>query len=682
MTNTEKAPYDWSCDQVAKYREVQSLYQQYARTLNQILEQAARRLAPFAIVQTRAKAIASFAEKIQRKWPKYDNPVHQLTDLCGGRVITFTQPEVKAICDFLEQHFEIDWENSVDVSQRLKPTEFGYRSVHYIVQFKPGVFPTRDMEVPVPEEVLGLKAEVQVRTLLEHAWAGFGHDRVYKGAFVVPKKWQRELASVAAMLEQAGEAFTRIEEGLQAYAASYGAYMTEEEMRAEGELLESVQAYDPDNLKLAERIGKLAMSLGDWAKAVEVLGQHEGRAHAPILRDLGVSLCKLHKGNPRGDEYGRGQQLLEKACQPPNRDPDALGSLAGTWKELDPEKARDYYRQAYELESTYPYTVGNYLVAEIVHRRDLSAVSPMTPAIRSAMQRCRDQVEVGMNLPWAYYDLGTFHLVLDQSYDSLSAYAKAIQLSPAGWFLSTSLRTLAQLEVARDKPRGYGWATQLLLISLAGKYRLEEHMPAVQEAASPGAEALEGPVAILAGSCDASVEEQMRAYRPLLLEAFRDFEGTVISGGTAAGIAGLVGDVQEAYPTAIHAIGYTPELIPTHTRIDDRYRELRQTHGHDFDALGPLQYWTDIVAAGIEPEQVKLVGIGGGAISAVEYRIALALGAQVAIVEGSGRAAAQLLVDDEWKQSENLVRLAADAVKVREFWALQERGWASTIVRE
>jgi hypothetical protein len=60
---------------------------------------------------------------------------------------------------------------------------------------------------------------------------------------------------------------------------------------------------------------------------------------------------------------------------------------------------------------------------------------------------------------------------------------------------------------------------------------------------------------------------------------------------------------------------------------------------------------------------------GGGAIAAVEYRIALALGVRVGIVEGSGRSAARLLVDDEWKESENLVRLPPDAVKLREFLA-------------
>ena len=36
-----------------------------------------------------------------------------------------------------------------------------------------------------------------------------------------------ELAGVAAMLEQADEAFCRVEDGLRTYAANYGAYMTE-----------------------------------------------------------------------------------------------------------------------------------------------------------------------------------------------------------------------------------------------------------------------------------------------------------------------------------------------------------------------------------------------------------------------------------------------------------------------
>ena len=37
-----------------------------------------------------------------------------------------------------------------------------------------------------------LRAEIQVRTLLQHAWASFGHDRVYKSPFAVPRRWRRD----------------------------------------------------------------------------------------------------------------------------------------------------------------------------------------------------------------------------------------------------------------------------------------------------------------------------------------------------------------------------------------------------------------------------------------------------------------------------------------------------------
>ena len=61
-----------------------------------------------------------------------------MTDLYGGRVITHTHSEVEAIYKFTEAHSKIDRDNSVDVSQRLKPTEFGYRSVHYIANSNAG----------------------------------------------------------------------------------------------------------------------------------------------------------------------------------------------------------------------------------------------------------------------------------------------------------------------------------------------------------------------------------------------------------------------------------------------------------------------------------------------------------------------------------------------------------------
>ena len=64
------------------------------------------------------------------------------------------------------------------------------------------------------------------------------------------------------------------------------------------------------------------------------------------------------------------------------------------------------------------------------------------------------------------------------------------------------------------------------------------------------------------------------------------------------------------------------------------------------------------------------MGINGGAIAAAEYRIALALGACVAIVRDSGGEAAKLSSDDDWSTSKTLVNLPADVMTVRAFIGL------------
>jgi ppGpp synthetase/RelA/SpoT-type nucleotidyltranferase len=657
----------WLREQVEKYEHVFPQYRLYAETLQKVLEKAAKRYAPLAIVQSRPKSIASFAEKSLRKRHKYQDPVNRITDLCGARIITHTPDEVNAVCEFIEKHFDVDHENTIDVSQRLKPAEFGYRSVHYVVKLKPGVFPTRDIDVVMPDEVFDLKAEIQVRTLAEHAWADFSHPVTYKGPFKIPQKWERKLAGLAAMLEAADAEFSRIHGGLQTYVASYGTHMTEEQMQDEIGMLEIVLEYDPENAELAHRIGKLAITLGDWEKAIAVLSKYVHSGYQPVLRDLGVAMCKLHKRNPKSDEYRQGQRYLEAASAPPNKDTDALASLAGTWKDIDDDKARELYRQAFEVDPSDPYPLGNYLEYEIAYRRDPELASCLGPVIGAAVQRCRDQADVGMNLPWAFYDMGKFYLFLGRPYESLAAHAKAVQLSTDGWMIDTSLRSLDKLDVVGGALPGYEWARRLLLVGRAARFPTKAAIEQVKNLASTGHKAIQGTVAIVAGGCDVGTEDQIQAYRQLLLEALQDFKGTIISSGTTAGIGGLVGDAQQQHPDTTRTIGYVPRLTPADVSTDRRYSEIRYTEGNGFTPLEPLQGWIDLIASGIQPPQVKLLGINGSSIAAAEYRMALALGARVGLVQGSGHEAARLLSDDEWASSEMLVHLPADAMTIRGF---------------
>ena len=63
--------------------------------------------------------------------------------------------------------------------------------------------------------------------------------------------------------------------------------------------------------------------------------------------------------------------------------------------------------------------------------------------------------------------------------------------------------------------------------------------------------------------------------------------------------------------------------------------------------MEPLQYWIDIVGSGIKAGSVKLLGINGGKISAIEYRIAIAFGAQVAIIKGEWHGSGQTALRQE-----------------------------------
>jgi len=67
--------------------------------------------------------------------------------------------------------------------------------------------------------------------------------------------------------------------------------------------------------------------------------------------------------------------------------------------------------------------------------------------------------------------------------------------------------------------------------------------------------------------------------------------------------------------------------------------------------------WLDLTTAGVPPSQVKIIGIGGGKISTLEYRLALALGAAVGVFPESHRAAEELLNDPRWGNHRNLVTL-------------------------
>ncbi len=147
-------------------------------------------------VAGRAKGIASFAEKASRTVdgrPVYPDPLHDIGDLLGVRVITFVAGDVEVVADLLADQLVV--RDDRDLGE-LTASEgrFGYASRHLQV------------------EIDGREVQVQLRTVLQHAWAEFEHDIRYKGS-VPPEhasEFDRRFTLAAGLLELADQEFSAI----------------------------------------------------------------------------------------------------------------------------------------------------------------------------------------------------------------------------------------------------------------------------------------------------------------------------------------------------------------------------------------------------------------------------------------------------------------------------------------
>ena len=159
----------------------------------------------------RTKARSSLARKLTRREVRYAN-IGDITDICGIRIITYFEDDVDKVASAIESEFDIDADNSVDKRVLLDPDRFGYLSLHYVVSL-----PSRRSDLLEYRKFQGLKAEIQVRSILQHAWAEIEHDLGYKTAMGVPREIRREFSRLAGMLEIADREFTGIRDRLGQY---------------------------------------------------------------------------------------------------------------------------------------------------------------------------------------------------------------------------------------------------------------------------------------------------------------------------------------------------------------------------------------------------------------------------------------------------------------------------------
>ncbi|MFK8260706.1 GTP pyrophosphokinase family protein [Erwinia sp. AnSW2-5] len=161
-------------------------------------------------ISCRVKDKGSLRKKIIKK-QRYEK-ISDITDIVGVRIITHYSDEVDKVASIIESEFDIDESNSIDKRKTLEPDRFGYLSLHYVASL-------REDRCKLKEYLLfkGMKAEFQVRSILQHTWAEIEHDIGYKSSKEVPNHIRRQFSQLAGLLEIADTQFIAIKESLQSY---------------------------------------------------------------------------------------------------------------------------------------------------------------------------------------------------------------------------------------------------------------------------------------------------------------------------------------------------------------------------------------------------------------------------------------------------------------------------------
>jgi ppGpp synthetase/RelA/SpoT-type nucleotidyltranferase len=209
----------------------------------------------YLTVSGRTKSVASFAEKATRSADGvrlYTDPLREIGDQIGVRVITYVRADVDAVADLMGDQVVVKDDRDLG-RETASEGRFGYASRHLQIALDAA----REGQ-PAYAHLGGRNVQVQIRTVLQHAWAEFEHDIRYKGT--VPAEhahdFDRRFTLAAGLLELADQEFTTIRDRLRGPVSSAGH-------------LEAVSADDDPRLDARELAAFLAGQYADagWSRS-------------------------------------------------------------------------------------------------------------------------------------------------------------------------------------------------------------------------------------------------------------------------------------------------------------------------------------------------------------------------------------------------------------------------------
>lgn len=238
-----------------EYDKEKRVYERFAKDVENLLVKfLENQNITYNATTYRLKSKESLSNKIDIKNDKYET-LSEITDVAGIRVISYYADDVDKIAEIVEKEFEVDEENSIDKRKALEPDRFGYCSVHYVVKMK-----KERLRLQEYKAYQNLKCEIQIRSVLQHAWAEIEHDLGYKSEITIPRDERRNFSRLAGLLELADKEFQEIRSSLTIYKKKLQEKIEEEEFldtEIDAVLLDVMFKSNEDIILINENISKI-----------------------------------------------------------------------------------------------------------------------------------------------------------------------------------------------------------------------------------------------------------------------------------------------------------------------------------------------------------------------------------------------------------------------------------------
>lgn len=156
-------------------------------------------------VSSRAKSVDRFiqkAAKLEDGKPKYSDPLIQIQDQIGARIVTFYPLDVPVVAAVVTRYLRPI--ESVEIVPD-RDSEFGYVGRHFILVLPSDITADFAHVKDVPTFF-----ELQIKTLFQHAWAEAEHDLGYKPTGPLLPLQKRKIAFTAAQAWGADQMFAEL----------------------------------------------------------------------------------------------------------------------------------------------------------------------------------------------------------------------------------------------------------------------------------------------------------------------------------------------------------------------------------------------------------------------------------------------------------------------------------------